>query len=99
MPFQELAFDFQSDEEEEDNHQALIDPLHQRFVDDERPKAKMDRAVVYEIVNHCKGGIGYGQSQKHRRDHQQTRCLFVFEELLNAFHFEIPIDFRNTAEQ
>jgi hypothetical protein len=51
MPLEDLALDLEGDQEEEEDHQAFVDPQDERFVDDKDTDAHADRRVVNHVVH------------------------------------------------
>ena len=52
---QQLALDLQPDEQEEDRHQAVVDPVQQRLFEPERRHAETDVRLEHVLVEAAGG--------------------------------------------
>ena len=68
MPLKDLPLDFQADNQEEDHHQAFIDPGNEWPIEDHGPDAEMDGRVMNGGVEPCKRCVGGDQTEHQGRD-------------------------------
>ena len=81
LPTERFALDLQCDEQEEDRHQAIVDPQEQRLGDGEIADTDLQGEIAECLVGVVCRGIRRDQCQYRRRDQGDAAGGFKPEEL------------------
>ena len=77
---QQLALDLEADQEEEDRHQAVVDPQQQRLVDRQRADAHAHGRVEEHLVEPRQRRVVEDErGDRRRHQHDARRCLVLEE--------------------
>ena len=77
---EDLALDFQADQEEEHGHQAVVDPQQQRFFDRQSPDPDTERRFQQGVVEELERAVLGHHGQHRGHDDQQSAGGFFLQE-------------------
>jgi hypothetical protein len=84
--FHDLALDLEADQQEEERHQAVVDPQQQRLVEIDELPGEAEPGVEQTLDRAGERRIGEHQRQQRRRQQRQRRCRFAVDELPQPVH-------------
>ena len=82
LPHQHLALDLQSDHEEEDGHQAVVDPVVHRVLEDAAASGEAHLQVKQVLIGLVEGAVGDDQGDDGTADEQDAGGGLAVQELL-----------------
>ena len=80
----QLALDLQPDEEKEDRHQAVVDPVQQRLVEHERRHAERHVRLEQVLVEAAGGRVHQDEAEQRRGEQHDAAGRLVLEEGFDA---------------
>ncbi len=87
LAFDQLALDLQADEEEEHDHQAVVDPVKQALVEADIANAQRDVRMQQSVVGAGERRIGEQQRHDGGSEQNDASCGLVLDELQGALEF------------
>jgi hypothetical protein len=85
----DLALDLQPDQQEEQRHQPVIDPQHQRLAEIDELPGEADPGVEQVLHRAGERRIGQHQRQQGRRHERQRRCRLAVDEFLQQIGLHV----------